>query len=423
MEREISLSGPDISETEIEAVTQVLRTSRLSLGPKVSEFEAAFTERLGVSHAISCNSGTSALHLAWRALRIGEGDDVITTPFSFIASASSIMFDGGRPVFVDIDPHTWQIDATRIAAALTHRTRAILPVDVFGVTPEMDAVTAIAERHDLRVVEDSCEALGASFSGRPAGTLGEIGVFGFYPNKQITTGEGGMVVTNDDEVAARINSMRNQGRDPDAGWLAHARLGYNYRLSDINCAIGIEQMRRLDEILAKRARVADWYLERLADEKRLQLQKIPPQVSISWFVFVVRLNDDYTQAQRDAILGKLQKASIGCSNYFSPIHLQPFYREKFGYQARRLSNHRSSLGPDDRPAVSQSPGRSGRGLRGQDATRTAVAAYGSQAVLSFRPARLQTLQESYQSVCSSPTSCLTCRLVRRLHHSRPHMAQ
>ena len=332
MERDISLSGPDVTEAEIAAVTEVMRTPRLSLGPKVLEFEAAFTERLGVTHAVACSSGTAGLHMIWRALGIGEGDEVITTPFSFVASSSSIMFDGGKPVFVDIDPQTWQIDVTRIDGVVTHRTRAILPVDVFGSVPEMSAIAAIAERHNLRVVEDSCEALGTLCRDRPAGTLGEVGVFAFYPNKQITTGEGGMVVTDDDEIALALRSLRNQGRDPDAGWLAHARLGYNYRLSDINSAIGVEQMRRLDEIVRKRARVADWYRQRLADESRVQLQAVPTDVSMSWFVFVVRLADDYSQRQRDEILGKLQRRGIGCANYFTPIHLQPFFREQFGYK-------------------------------------------------------------------------------------------
>ena len=332
MDREISLSGPDVTEAEIQAVTEVLRSSRLSLGPKVLEFEAAFTKRIGVKHAISCSSGTAGLHMVWLALQIGDGDEVITTPFSFIASSNSIMFDRARPVFVDIDPQTWQIDATRIDGAITHRTRAILPVDVFGSVPDMGAITAIAERRDLRVVEDSCEALGTTFRGRPTGTFGEVGLFAFYPNKQITTGEGGMIITDNDDIAFALRSLRNQGRDPDAGWLAHARLGYNYRLCDINCAIGVEQMRRLDEIIAKRARVAEWYRQRLADEKRVTLQVIPPEVSMSWFVFVVRLTDDYTQDQRDEILKKLQKRGIGCSNYFSPIHLQPFFREQFGYK-------------------------------------------------------------------------------------------
>lgn len=331
MSQPISLSGPDISEAEIQAVLGVLRTSQLSLGPKVAEFEQAFCQRLGVRHAIACNSGTSGLHLMWRAVGVGPGDEVITTPFSFIASSNSILFDGARPVFVDIEPDTWQIDARRIESAITSRTKAILPVDVFGSIPDMDAINAIARKHGLRVLEDSCEALGSTYRGQPAGTLAEAGVFGFYPNKQITTGEGGMVVTDDDAIAHACRVMRNQGRDPGAGWLSHARLGFNYRLPDINCAIGIVQMQRLDEIMARRARVAGWYVERLRDETRVTMQRVPSDVTMSWFVLVVKLGDDYSREKRDAILARLHEQGIGCREYFTPIHLQPFYRD-MGYK-------------------------------------------------------------------------------------------
>lgn len=332
MNREVSLSAPDITAAEAEAMLSVLHSGRLSLGPKLQEFEKAFCQRLGVKHAISCSSGTAGLHLCWHAMEIGAGDEVITTPFSFIASSNSIMFDGATPVFVDIDPHTWQIDATRVADSITSRTKAVLPVDVFGSVPDFGALSVIAERHNLRVLEDSCEAIGSTYRGRPAGTLGEAGVFAFYPNKQITTGEGGMIVTNDDDLAFKARSLCNQGRDPDAGWLAHARLGFNYRLTDLQAAIGVEQMRRLDGIIAKRKRVAGMYLERLVDEPRLMSMRVPDEVDIDWFVFVVRLSDDYTQAQRDEILAGLRQHGVGCNNYFTPIHLQPFYVEHFGFK-------------------------------------------------------------------------------------------
>lgn len=328
---EISLSRPDITQAERDAVNEVLLTPNLSLGPKGPEFERMFCERLGCRFAVAVNSGTSGLHLALRAMGIGRDDEVITTPFSFIASSNCILFDGGKPVFVDIDPETWCIDPARIEAAVTARTKAILPVDVFGQPADMDAINAIAARHKLRVLEDSCEALGAAYKGRPAGVLGEAGVFGFYPNKQVTTGEGGMVVTNDETIYRLVASMRNQGRD-GMGWLAHARLGYNYRLSDINCALGIAQMKRLDEILAKRNKVAEHYMARLASESRVRMQKILPDCRISWFVMVVRLNDDYTQEDRDRIIESMRKQGFGCSNYFPPIHLQPFYVEQLGYK-------------------------------------------------------------------------------------------
>lgn len=332
VKREIGLSAPDISEAEIQAATAVLRSPQLSLGPRVPEFERCFTERLGCKHAIAVNSGTSGLHLMWAALGVGPGDEVITTPFSFIASSNSVMFVGAKPVFVDVDPRTWQLDAARISAAITPRTKALLPVDIFGNIPDMDAILPIARERGLRVLEDSCEALGSTYKGRPAGALAEAGVFGFYPNKQITTGEGGMIVTSDDRIAALCRSLRNQGRDPDAGWLAHARLGYNFRLPDILAAIGTQQMLRLEEIIARRAQVASWYLARLGGDTRFSMMQVQPEVKLSWFVMVVRLADDYTQAQRDAMLAKLREQGIGCNNYFSPLHLQPFYREQWGYK-------------------------------------------------------------------------------------------
>ncbi len=328
---EISLSRPDITQAERDAVLEVMLTPQLSLGPKVPEFEAAFCDYLGCRHAIAVNSGTSGLHLILRAMGIGIGDEVVTTPFSFIASSNCILFDAGKPVFVDIDPTTWNIDPKRIEAAITPATKAILAVDVFGQPADMDPIREIARKHKLWLVEDSCEALGAAYKGRKAGRLGDCGVFGFYPNKQITTGEGGMIVTDDDELDRLIRSMRNQGRD-GMGWLAHARLGYNYRLSDINCALGLAQIRRVEEILGRRDQVAQWYQARLAGEKRVTLQRILPEATISWFVFVVRLNDSYTQADRNRILEQMKAQGICCSIYFPPIHLQPFYVESFGFE-------------------------------------------------------------------------------------------
>lgn len=333
---EIPLSRPDITQAERDAVLAVLETPFLSLGPKVAEFEDAFRRYTGSRYACAVNNGTSALHLCLRAIGVGPGDEVITTPFSFIASSNCILFDGGKPVFVDIDAATWNIDPGRIASAITERTKAILPVDVFGHVADMPAVRAIAERHNLPVVEDSCEALGATLNGRKAGTFGDVGVFGFYPNKQITTGEGGMIVTDDDRIHELVTSMRNQGRGSGGGWLAHERLGYNYRLSDINCAMGIVQIRRAEEILANRRRVAGWYLDRLSGDDRLIMQKRIEGMEVSWFVMVVRLNDGYTRADRDRILDALRAREIGCSNYFPPIHLQPYYVEQHGHHAGEL---------------------------------------------------------------------------------------
>lgn len=332
MSRTVSLSSQDITDAEINAVVSVLKSDRLALGPQLTAFEDEFRRRVGVKHAISCCNGTAGLHMCWTAMGIGANDEVITTPFTFISTVNSFAFNNAKPVFVDVDPETWQLDAKLIEAAITPRTRAVIPVDIFGNTPDWDPILDIAKRHNLRVLEDSCEALGAAYKDRPTGTFGEAGVFAFYPNKQITTGEGGMVVTNDDRIAFLVRSLCNQGRDPDAGWLAHARLGYNYRMCDIQAAVGVQQMRRLDEILAKRDRVANMYLERLAGDDRYTTMKVPAEVKISWFVFVVRLNDNYTQQDRDRILEGLREKGIGCNNYFSPVHLQPHYAETYGYK-------------------------------------------------------------------------------------------
>jgi len=329
---DIPLSRPDITDAERRAVGEAMLSDQLSLGPRLVEFERLLAAHTGTKYAAAVNSGTSGLHLCIRAMEIGPDDEVITTPFSFIASANCILFERARPVFVDIDPDTWNIDPNRIARAITPRTRAILPVDVFGQPAEMGPILELARQRKLRVIEDSCEALGAEYKGRKAGALGEVGVFGFYPNKQVTTGEGGMIVTDDQKLHKRVVSMRNQGRGEGGGWLAHERLGYNFRLSEINCALGIAQMNRIEEILANRRRVAGYYVERLGGDNRIRLQKIHPDCVISPFVMVVRLDDRYTRADRDRILIALREKGIGCSNYFTPIHLQPFYVEQFGHK-------------------------------------------------------------------------------------------
>ena len=328
----ISLARPNISQAEIDAVVEVLQSPHLSFGPRLREFEEAFARYCNTEFAVACSSGTAGLHLLLHAVDVQPGDEVITTPFSFIASANCALMMGGKPVFVDIDPHTWNIQPDLIEKAITQQTKAILPVDVFGQIVDMESILDIARRHDLRVIEDSCEALGSRYQDRPAGSFGDAGVFGFYPNKQITTGEGGMIVTNDRDVAAMCRSLRNQGRDTDGGWLSHPRLGYNYRLSDIHCAVGLAQLRRIDEILSARRRVEALYQPRLADEPRLVMQEIRPEVQMSRFVFVVRLADEYEPDARDRILTVLRDRGIGCSNYFAPIHLQPFYVERFGFK-------------------------------------------------------------------------------------------
>lgn len=329
----IPLSNPDITEREIGAVLSVLRTPNLSLGPKVTEFEeniAAYAHR---KFAVAVNSGTSGLHLVVRALGLGAGDEVITTPFSFIASSNCLLYENVTPVFVDIEPETYNIQPRLIESAITPRVRAVLAVDVFGQPARYDAIEEIASKYSLAVISDCCESIGAEYRGKRASTYGAAGVFAFYPNKQITTGEGGAIVTDDAELASLCRSMRNQGRGEDGGWLCHERLGFNYRLPEISCALGIVQLERIDEILERRQQIAETYNLLLKDIETIHLPYIDPATTrMSWFVYVIRLSDRYTRADRDSVLQYLRRKGIGANNYFPPIHLQPLYRERFGFK-------------------------------------------------------------------------------------------
>jgi perosamine synthetase len=328
---ELPLSRPDITEADIQSVVGVLRTPYLSLGPKLPEFERAFCDYTGARFATAVSSGTAALHLAVKALDLGPGDEVITSPFSFVASANSALFVDAAPIFVDIDPVSFNLDPAEIEARITPRTRAILPVHVFGRPADMDAILDIARRRNLRVIEDACEALGARWRTRHVGTLGDVGTFAFYPNKQITTGEGGMLVTEDPELDRQFKSLRNQGRGASGAWLQHEQLGFNYRLSDINCALGLSQLLRCVDILRRRRAVAEEYRRQLADIEGLELPIHElPHAELSWFVYVLRLKG-YTLAERDEVLRSLRAEGIGCNNYFAPLHLQPHF-QALGYQ-------------------------------------------------------------------------------------------
>ena len=322
----IPLSSPDITEAEIEAVAETLRSPQLSLGPRMVEFEENFTELIGVEHAVAVSSGTAGLHLAMLALGIGAGDEVIVPSFTFIAAANAIRFVGATPVFVDIERETLNLSPKAVERAITPRTRAIVVVHTFGVPAEMGTLMAIARRHRLAVVEDACEALGATIGVQAVGSFGDVGVFAFYPNKQITTGEGGMIVTRDGGLAGRMRSLRNQGRSVSDGWLQHSEVGYNYRLSEVACTLGIGQVRRLASILDRREAVARSYREKLSSVQELILPVDDiAAVRISWFVYVVRLAEQFTAGQRDEVVRYLEQAGIGCGRYFAPIHLQPAY--------------------------------------------------------------------------------------------------
>ena len=331
----IPMCEPDITAAEREAVDEVLRGTTLSIGPRLELFERRIAAYVGARHAAGVSSGTAGLHLCMLAAGVGEYDLVLTTPFSFVASANAIMYVRARPVFVDIEPNALTIDPQRLADTARvvsrrhgRRLKAILPVHVFGQTADMDPILEIAERHGLAVIEDACEAIGATYKGRPAGTIGDAGAFAFYPNKQMTTGEGGMVVTNHHGWDALFRSLRNQGRDVFDGWLAHSRLGYNYRLDELSAALGAVQAQRLDELLEKRARVAAWYEERLASVEGVERPGPAAWTTrMSWFVYVVRLAPRH---DRDRLIRELEARGVPARPYFPPIHLQPFYRGRFG---------------------------------------------------------------------------------------------
>jgi perosamine synthetase len=326
----IPLAKPVMGEPEERAVLEVLRSGSLSLGPRVPEFEAAFAGRVGARHACAVSSGTAGLHVALRAVGVEPGDEVVTSPFSFVATANAVLYEGARPVFADIDPVTLNLDAAAAAAAITERTRVLLPVHIFGYPADMAAF----ERHGPAIVEDAAEALGARYAdGGAVGGRGHPAIFGFYANKQMTTGEGGMITLASAEHKQRIDSERNQGRAPDMGWLDHDRLGFNYRLSDIACALGLAQLDRLDDMLAARARVAGWYREVLAELAAERGVVLPcPDAGGAvrgWFVFVVQLPSD---ADRDATVHALRERGVQSKPYLPAIHLMSFYRERFGHR-------------------------------------------------------------------------------------------
>ena len=333
--RFIALSSPDIGPEERQLVDAVLRSGTLAGGAMLTAFEREFAARFGARHAVAMSSGTAALHVAMIAAGVREGDQVITSPFSFVASANSILFERGRPVFVDIDPGTLTMDPAATIAAIEElaprgRLRAILPIHIFGRPVEMDAIVDAARRHGIPIIEDACEAIGASADGVLAGRWGDSAVFGFFPNKQMTTGEGGMLLTHRDDWAGLARSLRNQGRSDDARWLQHERLGYNYRLDEMSAAVGLAQLRRLDELLAKREAVAIRYDALLSSVDGVR-PLAPPRTGmrLSWFVYVVRLAPEIDRA---GLMSVLSKRGIASRPYFPAIHLQPLYRERFGFR-------------------------------------------------------------------------------------------
>jgi perosamine synthetase len=328
--RRIELSGPYFDEREEELFLEVLRSGQLSLGPMLTRFEEAFAARVGAAHAAAVSSGTAGLHLCLYLAGIGAGDEVITSPFSFVASANCALYVGATPVFADIDPRTMNLDPAAVEAAITERTRAIVAVDIFGYPCELDPLRELCDRHGLVLVEDACEALGAEYRGRPLGSHGHLATFAFYPNKQMTTGEGGMVVTGSEGEWKLLKSLSNQGRAEDAGWLDHERLGFNYRLSDLAAALGVAQLEKLDLLLELRAAAAARYGELLADVDGAEpLLADDADHKRSWFVYPVQLAPEL---DRDRVRRSLADAGVATKVYLPSIHLQPYLRERFGFR-------------------------------------------------------------------------------------------
>lgn len=348
----VPMSQPNISDLEIELVNAVLKSDSLSMGPYLREFEERIASVANSKHAVAVNSGTAGLHCCVRAAGWGAGHYVITSPFSFVASVNALLYEGVTPILVDVDPLTGNIDPALVFQAAEDLTcqgeasrkwlpeknsgpmgtlKGILAVDVFGQPADYDALNETARKANLEVIEDSCEAIGAAYKGRPAGSLADFGVFAFYPNKQMTTGEGGVVVTNDADSAMMIRALRNQGRAPSDTWLDHTYLGFNYRMDEMSAALGVAQLRRLPSLLEARSQVADWYEEELKDIPGIELpQKAATTTYTSWFVYVIRLD---RSINRNEVIRKLDALGIPSRPYFSPIHLQPYMVEKFGYRA------------------------------------------------------------------------------------------
>jgi perosamine synthetase len=328
--RTIGLSSPWLDEREEELVTDVLRSGRLSLGPTIDRFEEAFAEIVGAPYAAAVSSGTAGLHLLCVAAGVHPGDEVVTSPYSFVASANCAIYEGATPVFADIDRRTLNLTPESVEAAITERTRAVVAVDIYGYPCELDELRAVCDAHGIVLIQDACEALGGRYKGQPVGSHGPSATFAFYPNKQITTGEGGMITTHSEREWRLVRSLRNQGRADSGGWLEHARLGFNYRIDDIGAAIGIGQLEKLDAILERRAAVAARYASLLASIPDLELPcEDDADHERSWFVYVVTLPPG---ADRETVISSLTERGVQTARYLPCIHLQPYMQERFGYR-------------------------------------------------------------------------------------------
>lgn len=330
---QIKMSLPEIEEDDIQRVIEVIKSRRLALGPNTLLFERLVASYTGTKHAVAISSGTAALHILVRALDIGPGDEVLVPSFTFCSSVNAILYERAIPVFVDIEPETYNLDPEDLERKITKKTRAIMAVDIFGHPAEWDEIIRLSEKYNLKVIDDSCEAIGAEYKGKKIGKFGDAAAFAFYPNKQMTTGEGGIIVTDDDEIARIARSLRNQGRDEMGAWLQHERLGYNYRMDEMSAALGVSQIKRLDIFLKKRETVANLYTEKLKNISWVRPPVIKSYVKMSWFVYVITLEKGM---DRDEVIARLEKEGIPARGYFSPVHLQPYMRSMFGYKGGEL---------------------------------------------------------------------------------------
>lgn len=326
--KKFQIAKPYILKEDINIVVEVLKSGQLALGPKLKEFEDKFAKYVGVKYACAVSSGTAALHLGVKALGLKKGDEVITTPFSFVSSSNCLIYEGVKPVFVDIEEETFNIDPFLIEQAITSKTKAILPVHIFGQSADMVPILKIAKKYNLKILEDACESLGATYKGDTVGTTGDIGTFAFYPNKQMTTGEGGMIVTNSKKLYDLCDSMRNQGRGDNGDWLLHKRLGYNYRMDDMSAALGITQLKKLDWMIEQKREIASWYNDELQNTPGVEIPRIGSNRTHSYFVYVIRVK----KGKRNLLMMKLEKKGIQTKPYLPAIHLQPFMKELFGFK-------------------------------------------------------------------------------------------
>lgn len=327
------MSGSDLDPDDFGAVEAVLRSGRLALGPQAAEFERAVAQYVGTEHAVALSSGTAAVHLLVRAASIGPGDEVLVPSFTFVSSVNPILYEGARPVFVEIRPTDLNLDPADVESKITTSTRAILAVDVFGHPADWRRLEALAARHGLLLIDDCCEAFGAEYRGRKLGSFGLGGAFGFYPNKQLTTGEGGMLVTRDAAIARAARELRNQGREETGAFLSHERLGFNYRMDEMSAALGLSQLARIETLLERRSRVAAWYDERFEGAPGLSLPRVAEDVRKSWFAYVVMLEPGI---DRRRFMANLDRRGIPTRAYFPPVHLQPYVRERLATRNGQL---------------------------------------------------------------------------------------